>query len=117
MTLHIEDYQLEVIIGTLESEQKNPQPIVVDLCIDYHYTPAKEQKAPEYLDYMDVLEVVQNKFSTAHYGLLEEALLEITSWLKQCFPVIYKIDMGIKKPQACQKALVGVSLSVVFENP
>ncbi|CRF47576.1 Dihydroneopterin aldolase [Helicobacter heilmannii] len=108
MTLSVQDYQIDAIIGVLESEKKAPQPLIVDLSIEYNYTPQN------CLDYMDILEVVQNKLSTTKYGLLEEALSEITAWLKTCFPIITQITMAIKKPQACQKALVGVSLCVAF---
>ncbi|BDQ28439.1 dihydroneopterin aldolase [Helicobacter ailurogastricus] len=108
MTLSIQDYQIDAVIGLLEGEQKAPQPLIVDLRVEYTYNP------PNYLDYIDILEVVQNKLATTHYTLLEEALSEITKWLKTCFPAITQIDMSIKKPQACQRALVGASLQVSF---
>ncbi|BDQ26442.1 dihydroneopterin aldolase [Helicobacter heilmannii] len=110
MTLSVQDYQIDAIIGVLESEQKTPQPLIVDLSIEYNYTPQN------CLDYMDILEVVQNKLSTTKYGLLEEALSEISTWLKTCFPIITQVYMSIKKPQACQRALVGASLRVCFDE-
>ncbi|WP_104689447.1 dihydroneopterin aldolase [Helicobacter felis] len=111
MVLVIQDYKLDAIIGTQQSEQTNTQPLIINLEISYSY-----KNVNQYLDYMDILEVVQNKFSTTSYTLLEEALEEISMWLKQCFPSITKINMEIKKPQACQRALVGVRMCKNFER-
>ncbi|TSA86581.1 dihydroneopterin aldolase [Helicobacter mehlei] len=113
MTLLIENYQLDVLIGTMVSEQTTPQPILINLQVEYNYP--HDHKGKDYLDYMDLLEVVQNKFATTQYQLLEQALEEITAWLKICFPAITHIDMEIRKPQACQKALVGARLAKTFE--
>lgn len=115
MTLLIENYHLNALIGTMASEQSQAQPILIDLEVDYNYPQAKEE-GKSHLDYMDILEVVQNKFATTQYLLLEDALQEITGWLKQCFPSINQITMCIKKPQACQKALVGARLEVTFKG-
>ncbi|WP_235853000.1 MULTISPECIES: dihydroneopterin aldolase [Helicobacter] len=111
MTLLIENYRLDAFIGTQQSEQKHPQPLIIHLEVGYRY-----DNAQTYLDYMDILEVVQNKFATTPYTLLEEALEEISAWLKQCFPSITQITMEIQKPQACQRALVGARVCKIFER-
>ncbi|WP_121021663.1 dihydroneopterin aldolase [Helicobacter vulpis] len=111
MTLLIENYRLDARIGTQQSEQEHPQPLIIDLEVSYHYSGAQA-----YLDYMDILEVVCDKFATTPYTLLEEALEEIGAHLKQAFPSITQIAMEIKKPQACQRALVGAKMRKIFEN-
>ncbi|MFC3848311.1 dihydroneopterin aldolase [Helicobacter baculiformis] len=110
MTLLVENYRLDAVIGIRQDEQSRPQPLIIDLEIDYHYS-----HASQYLDYMEILKVVHDKFSAKSYTLLEEALEEISLWLKQCFPSITSMTMGIKKPQACQYALVGARLYKTFE--
>ncbi|WP_104749512.1 dihydroneopterin aldolase [Helicobacter cynogastricus] len=111
MTLLIEDFHLNAIIGVQESEQEHPQPLIVNLEVDYYYSDLNP-----YLDYMDIMEVVQQQLSTMRYTLLEEALKGVSVQLKQRFPSIAKLTMSIKKPQACQSALVGARMCKNFER-
>ncbi|WP_104695690.1 dihydroneopterin aldolase [Helicobacter salomonis] len=110
VTLLIENFCLDAIIGIQESERKQAQPLIIDLEVNYVYG-----GAGQYLDYMAILEAVQDKLSSTPYALLEEALEGISAWLKRCFPSITEILMSIKKPQVCQRALVGVRIHRTFD--
>lgn len=106
LRLHIENLRFEAIIGVLDSERLAPQPVIVESCIDYLYTPEQD-----YLNYATICDFIREKIQTQGYELLESALLDLSRALKAEFPRIQRLTLCIKKPQILAPSVVGVSMT------
>ena len=71
MTIHIEALTFNVIIGLLDFERERPQRVIIDLEALYEYSDS------EFIDYADMVTLIQNELKEKRYELLEEALLGI----------------------------------------
>ena len=69
MQIHIEALTFETIIGLLDFERDRPQRVIVDLVASYDY--ANE----DFIDYADMVLLIQTELYEKKYALLEEALL------------------------------------------
>lgn len=103
MTIHIENLVFETIIGVLAFERLKAQKVIVNLTIDYKYA------HNDYLDYAEIISLVQNDMRRNKYLLLETALDEIAKNLLSNYPVIEKINLKITKPNIIPNARVSLS--------
>lgn len=71
MTIHIEALTFDVIIGLLDFERDKPQKVIIDLKASYAYT------ENEFIDYADMVLLIQNELKEKRYTLLEDALLGV----------------------------------------
>ncbi|HHS92538.1 MAG TPA: dihydroneopterin aldolase [Campylobacterales bacterium] len=108
MTIHIENLTFETIIGLLEFERIHAQKIVLNLTIDYHYLENK------FIDYAEVISIVENDFHENQYLLLETALEKLSDKLLQKYQTIQRLTIKITKPDIISNATV--SLSKVYLN-
>lgn len=99
--LEIEDLRFLTIVGILESERTHEQEVLINAKIHYHYDTI-------YLDYVRVVECIQDTICTNAYGLLEELIEGVCRELKAQFPTIISIDFHITKPQILPHCNVGV---------
>lgn len=104
MILLIEKLELEVIIGILPFEREKSQKIIIDAELEYDYK-------GEYLSYVKIVDFLSLEFKKNQYGLLEEALQDLSSKLKQNFPSLTKISLSIKKPDILPNCVVGVKIT------
>ena len=105
--LEIEDLRFETIVGILESERVNKQEVRINAKIHYRYDEG-------YLDYVRVVECIQDTMCANAYGLLEELIEGVCGALKARFEAISAIDFHITKPQILPHCKVGVSAQKSF---
>lgn len=104
MTILIENFSLDVIIGVLEVERVNVQKIDISLEIDYAY------HQDLFIDYVTVVDMIKNYFAKNKPLLIEEAIEAICKLLKSRFDEIKTIKIAIFKPEILAPIKVGVRL-------
>ncbi|CAA6827319.1 MAG: Dihydroneopterin aldolase [uncultured Sulfurovum sp.] len=108
MTIHIEELTFDCIIGILDFERLEVQKIIIDLSIDYHYY------NNFFINYAQVIALVQKDMINNKYELLETALNELEIKLLSTYPQIKRFTLKITKPNIINNAKV--SLSKNFSN-
>ena len=101
--IFIENLEIEAVMGILDFERKNPQKVTVNAQIDYIYR-------ENYLDYREIADFISKKIITKKYNLIEDALNDIVSSLKDSFPPIKSIKVKINKPHILRNCNVGVEI-------
>lgn len=104
MTIHIEALTFSAIIGILDFERLTPQAIIVDATIDYTYS------NHTFINYADVIKIIQTLIIEKKYGLLEDALTQMRDELLRIYPEIAKFKLKITKPEIISNAKVALSL-------
>ena len=102
MTIHIEDFKFQCIVGILDFERLTPQDVTVNLKITYEYN-------KDFINYADVVELVKVEMTEKKFLLLEDALPRLSKTLKKNFPLIQTLDIKITKPSILPDAVVSVS--------
>ena len=102
MTIHVEDLKFECIIGILDFERVKPQDIIINLTIDYNYE-------KDFINYADVVDIIKNNMIESKFLLLEDALKQISTKLKEKFSLIRTLELKITKPSILPDAIVSVS--------
>lgn len=97
----IEDLRIHAIIGILEKERKKEQTLIINAVISYDYN-------GQFLDYVKIVEVIEDLLKNRKYQLLEEAILEINQVLRENFKIIHSLKISIKKPDILNHAIVGI---------
>ena len=108
MLIHIEALTFETIIGLLDFERDRPQRVIVDLKASYDY--ANEN----FIDYADMVMLIQTELHEKKYELLEEALLGIKNRLYTTYPQIQTLTLKISKPDILAECSVALSNSWEF---
>jgi len=103
MQIHIEALTFEVIIGLLDFERDRPQRVIVDLQASYDY--ANEN----FIDYADMVLLIQTELHEKKYALLEEALLGIKDRLSTTYPQLKTLSLKITKPDILSDCRVALS--------
>ncbi len=108
MTIHIEDLTFDVIIGVLDFEREKPQRVIVNLQATYDYIDNK------FIDYADIVFLIQNTLKKERYKLLENALLDLKKILCISYPQLTSLSLKIAKPHILPKCSVALSHSWTF---
>ncbi len=103
MTIHIEALTFECIIGILDFERLKPQKVMIDLEINYLY------KDEDFINYANVIELLENNMKQNQYPLLETALNELEKALLLNYPQIDSFRLKISKPNIMPHANVALS--------
>ncbi len=103
MTIHIEDLTLEVIIGLLDFERDKPQRVIINLEASYDYSDNA------FIDYADIVFLIQNELSEKRYELLENALLGLKEILHTAYPNLQTLSLKISKPDILPECTVSLS--------
>ncbi len=103
MTIHIEALTFECIIGILDFERLKPQKVMIDLEINYLY------KDEDFINYANVIELLENNMKQNQYPLLETALNELEKALLLNYPQIDSFRLKISKPNIMLHANVALS--------
>jgi dihydroneopterin aldolase len=104
MTIYIEDFSFETIIGILEEERKVPQKVIINCEITYDY------KNENFINYALVSELIEKEMKKNKFELIENAVLELISKIKSSFIDITSIKLKISKPKIIDKCVVSVAL-------
>lgn len=102
----IEKLEFDTIIGILPSEREKPQKIIIDAVFEY--------QSEDFLDYVLLKDTIKELFIKNKYFLLEDAIKDITSYLKESFSCLKKMEISIKKPTILQDCIVGVKTKIIF---
>ncbi len=103
MTIHIEDLTFDVIIGLLDFERDRPQRIIINLEASYEY------KEGQFIDYADIVLLIQNELKEKRYELLEDALLGLKELLSTTYPQMQTLFLKISKPDILPQCTVSLS--------
>ena len=108
MIIHIEALTFDVIIGLLDFEREKPQRVIIDVEASYDY------ESKNFIDYADMVVLIQNKLKEKRYELLEDALLGIKSVLYTTYPQLKSLTLKIAKPDILPECSVALSDSWTF---
>lgn len=103
MTIHIEALTFDVIIGLLDFERDRPQRVIIDLEASYDYSDNV------FIDYADMVLLIQNELKEKRYELLEEALIGVQKILYSTYPQIQSLSLKISKPDILPQCRVSLS--------
>ena len=106
MTIYIETLKISAIIGILDFERITPQDIVVDATIDYCY------KNSDFINYAEVIALIETEIIEKKYELLEDALTDISKLLTNNYSQIKKMYLKISKPSIISNAKVALSINL-----
>jgi dihydroneopterin aldolase len=108
MTIHIEALTFKCIIGILDFERLNEQQVIIDMELSYPYVD------DDFINYADVILLIERDMTNNKYELLETALNEIEKKLISTYPNIKEFTLKITKPNIINNAKV--ALSKKFSN-
>ena len=108
MTIHIDDLQFDVIIGLLDFERDRSQRVIIDLEASYAYS------NEDFINYADMVFLIQNELKEKRYKLLEEALLGLKERLYTAYPQLKTLQLKIAKPDILKECSVALSHSWEF---
>ena len=103
MTIHIEDLTFNVIIGLLDFERDKPQRIIINLEASYDYSDN------HFIDYADMVLLMQNELKEKRYELLENALTGLKEILYTTYPNLETLSLKISKPDILPDCTVTLS--------
>jgi len=103
MTIHIEDLTFDVIIGLLDFERDRPQRVIINLEAGYLY------HDNQFIDYADMVVLIQDKLKVERYTLLENALLGLKELLYTTYPQLHSLSIKISKPDILDACSVSLS--------
>ena len=103
MTIHIEALTFDVIIGLLDFERDRPQAVIVDLTATYDYS------NDAFIDYADLVILIQNELKIKRYVLLENALIGVKNVLYTSYPQLKTLSLKISKPDILPECNVALS--------
>lgn len=103
MTIHIEDLTFDAIIGLLDFERDRPQRVIINLQASYDYSDDR------FIDYADIVLLIQNELKEKRYTLLENALLGIKEILTATYPDLQSLSLKISKPDILPECTVSLS--------
>ena len=103
MTIHIEDLTFDVIIGLLDFERDRPQRVIINLQASYDY------KDGQFIDYADMVLLIENELKEKRYELLENALLGLKEVLTTTYPDLQTLSLKISKPDILSQCTVSLS--------
>jgi len=108
MTIHIEDLTFDVIIGLLDFERDKPQRVIINLEASYEYSDN------QFIDYADMVLLIQKKLKAERYKLLENALFGLKEILYTTYPNIQTMYIKISKPNIISQCNVSLSYTWNF---
>jgi dihydroneopterin aldolase len=108
ITLLIEKFEFEAIIGLLEKERKIPQKVEIWAKIEIKY------KKKSLVDYVTICNVIKDSLQSKNFFTLEESLLYISKKLAKISPQIHRVYLKILKPSILENRLVGAQIDKIF---
>ncbi len=102
--IFIERLSLEAIIGILDFERLKPQQIIVDCCIAY------EKSDGSFINYVEVVSMIETMLVENKYMLIEDALEDIVGAIFKKYSQIRTVKLKLSKPQIIENCVVGAQL-------
>ncbi|MDR2341496.1 MAG: dihydroneopterin aldolase [Campylobacteraceae bacterium] len=108
ITLLVEKFEFEAIIGLLEEERKKPQKVEVWAKVEIKYN------KKSLIDYTFICDIIKNSLQSEKFFTVEEALLHISKKIVKVSPRICRIYLKILKPSILENRLVGAQIDKFF---
>jgi dihydroneopterin aldolase len=108
MTIHIEALTFDTIIGLLDFERLIAQRIIMEVEIEYAYTPQS------FINYAEVKQEVEEHIKDQAYILLEDALVGLEKLMHKKYPHITRLFIKISKPDILENCKVSLSKTWIF---
>lgn len=103
--ISINNLRVDTIIGILEHEKHNSQPLFIDVDMQCNIANAAlSDRIEDALNYADIAEQIQSITQQSNKKLLEGLISEITDSLLKEHSAIDSIEITIRKPNAIANA-------------
>ena len=109
MTIYIEEFSFQCIIGILDYERENEQDVLINLALDYTFH-------QDYINYALVAKQVKTLMKDHEFLLLEDALKKISTSLQSKYPNMEKLFLKITKPSILPDCKVSVSETYIIKS-
>ena len=104
-TTGLKQLEIECIVGVYEHERAKPQPIALDIELEYDFTsPARSDALGDAIDYDHVATTVTELVQQRGFRLLETMAEEIAQTLFADLKQLDTLRLEIRKPQAVPAA-------------
>lgn len=112
-TIFIEGLSTQASIGVFDWEKQIQQRLELDLALETDLAkPARSEQLSDTLDYAHISQEVLALIHQRHYDLIETLAETITEALLQQHPLIHRITLTLRKPDAVPQARsVGLRIS------
>lgn len=98
--IELKNLRISTIIGTRPEERHTPQELIFSLWIYSDFVPAAQSdNLPDAVNYVEVVERIQNYCKDTQFYLLE-TLLEKCAELILAIPLVQRVKLRVEKPQA-----------------
>jgi dihydroneopterin aldolase len=108
ITLLIEKFEFETIIGVLESERIACQKVEVWAKVEIKYN------KNFLIDYTTICDVIKDSLQSKKFFILEDALLYISKKIANISPQICRVYLKILKPSILKNRVVGAEIDKIF---
>lgn len=113
-TILIADLEVRCIVGILDRERVEPQPLYLDLEMDHDFGPAAEtEDVSTTVNYAEVSQVLAELIQRRKYWLIETLAVEGCAMLLDKYPGLHRVKITVKKPEAVAETRY---VGVVFEQ-
>ncbi|PJK07836.1 dihydroneopterin aldolase [Lysobacteraceae bacterium NML120232] len=114
--IFIRALQLDALIGVYAHERQAPQPLLLDVELDFdNRISASSDALADTIDYAAVVAQLRQWTAQTHYALLETLLEDMAARLRAGFPSISKVRLRVHKPLAA-KALGCADVGIEIER-
>jgi dihydroneopterin aldolase len=104
-TTGIRDLRIDCIIGIYPHERAVPQPVVLDIEMDYDFAPASSSEAiGDAVDYDQIVASVTGLIESRQFQLLETMAEQTAAMLLASVPRLQAVRLEIRKPAAVPSA-------------
>jgi 7,8-dihydroneopterin aldolase/epimerase/oxygenase len=104
-TTGLHNLRIDCIVGVYEHERIEAQPIFVDVQVDYDFAEAARSDAIEHaVDYGGIASMVTELAKARRFQLLETMAEEMAALLLGRLPMIERVGLEIRKPDAIPAA-------------
>ena len=104
-TTGLHNLRIDCIVGIHPHERENPQPVFLDLEVDYDFAPAAESDAiSDAVDYDRMAKMATELIQSRKFHLLEAMAEAVTAMLLEKVSAIDCVRLEIRKPAAVPAA-------------
>lgn len=104
-TTGLHNLRIDCIVGIHPHEREHPQPVFLDLEINYDFAPAAESDAiQDAVDYDHVVRMVTDLIQSRRFQLIEAMAEAVAAMLLEKVPAIDCVRLEIRKPAAVPAA-------------
>ena len=104
-TTGLKGLRVECIVGIHPHERETPQPVILDVELDYDFAPAAAREAIDgAVDYTSVARQIDELAVRRGFQLIETMAEETAAMLFAQFPQVRRVSLEIRKPAAVPAA-------------